>query len=145
MKNSDRLSLYLFAGCPWCERVKAAIDDLDLIVEFHDIRSEPHAALQLTSATGSRTVPVLRIENADVDEWLPESKAIVDYLYGQHGGGKKPAFFASSLPQRAGALAAVVLLASVFFVPEGLRGWVIAFAVFSWLLGQRAPLIRKWF
>lgn len=145
MKNSVRLSLYLFAGCPWCERVKAAIEDLDLIVEFHDIRSEPLAAQQLTSATGSKTVPVLRIENAEVDQWLPESKAIVNYLYAQHGDGKKPAFFASTLPQRAGTLVAVLLLASVFFVPEGLRGWVSVFAVFSWLLGQRAPLIRKWF
>jgi glutathione S-transferase len=139
------LALYRFDGCPWCERVRAAIDDLGIEVEERDTRApdSDHGDV-LDAARGRRTVPVLRIERDGDVQWLPESADIVRYLYDHYGDGRSPTFLASGRPQRWGLIAGVVLLLGALAGPDAYRGWVIFLAAGVWLLGMRAPLLRTW-
>ncbi len=83
----DRLALYHFDGCPFCTRVRRAIDGLGIDVELRNIYENPDFLRELREARGRTTVPVLRITSADGEErWMPESADIVRYLevsYGQ--------------------------------------------------------------
>ncbi len=144
MDNADHLSLYRFDGCPWCDRVRAAISDLGLDVKERDIRSHSQYAQDLRTAMGKGTVPVLRIDSAEGSEWISESADIVRYLYAQYGGGKKPAFLASNQPQRLGTIIAISLLVISLFVPDEIRLWTLVAAAGVWLLGNRAPHFWKW-
>jgi glutaredoxin len=74
------LSLYQSDYCPFCIRVRDVVSRLDIEIELRDV-SESSYAMELVSATGRRTVPVLRIdgEEGSVD-WLPESLDIIRYL-----------------------------------------------------------------
>ncbi len=77
----DRLTLYYFDGCPFCARVRSAIDDLGIGVEFRNVIQDPIYRDELIEARGRATVPVLRITSPDgQDRWMPESRDIVDYL-----------------------------------------------------------------
>ncbi|MEM9387447.1 MAG: glutathione S-transferase N-terminal domain-containing protein [Pseudomonadota bacterium] len=145
MQDAKRLSLYWFHGCPWCERVRAAIADLGLEVDERNIREHPEHAAAMREATGRGTVPVLRIDATDGTEWLPESAEIVRRLYADYGEQRPTAFFASQLPQRLGMAVAGALLLSAFVIPEAAQRWVLLAAAAVWLLRTRAPLLRKWF
>ena len=82
----DHLSLYYFDGCPFCTRVRRAIDAMGLDVELRDIYEEQSHLEELRSARGRTTVPVLRITSADGEErWMPESADIVRYLQASYG------------------------------------------------------------
>ena len=140
-----KLALYLFDGCPWCERVRAAIDDLQLNIEERDTRAVPEHDRELRTATGNGTVPVLRIDTTDRTQWLSESADIVRYLYAEHGAGRQPTFLASTLPQRTGIIGAAVLLCGSFLASPAWQSWLIAAAAGVWLLGNRAPLLRRLF
>lgn len=84
------LALYVYAGCGYCEDVRAALRDLGVEVEERDIRREPEHRRALLSARGRGTVPVLRIAE---DTWIPESRDIIRYLYERFGEeGEKPPF-----------------------------------------------------
>ena len=96
----------------------------------------------LQAAMGRGTVPVLRIDEAGSTRWIPESADIVAYLYSEHGEGKAPAFLASNWPQRVGFGLALALAAAA--VATGHPELGIAAAAI-WLLGNRAPLLRRWF
>ena len=75
------LVLYQFEGCPYCGRVRRALDALGIEIEIRDTLDDAASARELVEATGRRTVPVLRIEEADgTVRWMPESADIVDYL-----------------------------------------------------------------
>ena len=75
------LSLYQFPGCPYCQRVRDALERLKADVEMRDIMAEPSWREELVRATGRQTVPVLRIEDTPGSvRWLPESLDIVRYL-----------------------------------------------------------------
>ncbi len=77
----DRLALYYFDGCPFCNMVSRAIDLLDIDVERRNIMLEPQHRDDLIEARRRATVPVLRITSPDGDErWMPESRDIVSYL-----------------------------------------------------------------
>jgi len=91
------LTLYHFATCPYCLRVRRAIDDLNVEVELRDIHQDPSAAQALHDATGRTTVPVLYI--ADDDAWMPESTDIVRFLYARFGDGRRPPLSARLNPQ----------------------------------------------
>ncbi len=83
--RADDLSLYLYDGCPFCERVRAAVVDLELQLEERNIFQDRAHMDDLIAARGRRTVPVLRIAKPDGDEWMPESADIVRYLYERFG------------------------------------------------------------
>ena len=77
----EDLSLYQFDACPYCARVRSALDRLDVSVEIRDTLEDPNRLSELIEATGRRTVPVLRIVKPGGDvTWMPESADIVRYL-----------------------------------------------------------------
>jgi len=75
-----RLSLYYYPECPYCQRVLQAIDETGAKVELRHIWDEPEHRGALQAARGRTTVPVLRIEDASGDRWMPESADIVRFL-----------------------------------------------------------------
>lgn len=144
MNNPKYLSLYRFDGCPWCERVRIAIADLNLEIEERDIRTHLDYERELQDAMGSGMVPVLRIDSKQNTEWIGESSEIVRHLYANYGGGRSPTFFASQLPQRIGMGAAVAIFVCALFLPNGARPVMIAVALCLWLLANRAPFLWRW-
>jgi glutathione S-transferase len=80
MKSAPDLSLYHYDSCPYCRRVRSALSRLGVEVELRDIDETPEHLSALLAARGRRTVPVLRIQKAGGDEWMPESADIVRYL-----------------------------------------------------------------
>jgi glutaredoxin len=82
----DKLALYIFDGCPYCSRVRRVIDELGIDVELRDIFQDQIYLKELNAARGRRTVPVLRIIDANGEErWMPESADIVRYLQTTYG------------------------------------------------------------
>ena len=80
------LSIYGYPQCPFCRRVLAVIDSLDLEIPLHNTLEEPDRRRELVEAMGRGTVPVLRIEGEEGEpEWLPESADIVRYLIARFG------------------------------------------------------------
>ncbi|MBW2191225.1 MAG: glutaredoxin [Deltaproteobacteria bacterium] len=83
---ADRLALYHFDSCPFCMRVRRAIDTMRIDVELRNIYEEPGYLQELRDARGRTTVPVLRITSPDGEErWMPESSDIVRYLQASYG------------------------------------------------------------
>ncbi len=79
--NTKGLALYHFQGCPYCQRVRDAIDRLGLEIGRRDIQLDPSYREELFAATGRTTVPCLRIEDASGSvQWMHESSDIISYL-----------------------------------------------------------------
>jgi glutaredoxin len=84
--TKDKLTLYHFPSCPFCARVRAAIDRLGLDVELRDIRTDAKHWDDLVAARGRGTVPVLKIDSPDgTERWMPESADIIRYLDKTYG------------------------------------------------------------
>ncbi|MEO0422674.1 MAG: glutathione S-transferase N-terminal domain-containing protein [Pseudomonadota bacterium] len=82
------LALYHFLGCPYCEMVRAVIDEFAIDVEFRDIYGDPKHRDDLVAARGRQTVPVLAITDAAGEvQWMPESRDIVQWLRERHADG----------------------------------------------------------
>jgi glutathione S-transferase len=80
-KGQEGLALYQTAFCPYCVRVRRAIDELCVEIEVRDIADDSGRYHELVKATGRQTVPVLRIEEPDGQiSWLFESTEIIEYL-----------------------------------------------------------------
>lgn len=75
-----KLSLYYYPECPYCQLVLRAIDETGARVELRHIWDEPKHRIDLQAVRGRTTVPVLRIEDAGGDRWMPESRDIAAYL-----------------------------------------------------------------
>ena len=88
----DKLALYHLATCPFCIRVRSAIDRLGVDVELREIQEHPQFREELIAVRGRPTVPVLRITSpGGEDRWMPESADINRYLedtYGQAGSSE---------------------------------------------------------
>jgi glutathione S-transferase len=79
--KTDHLALYMFAACPYCQRVLHALARLALDLELRDVRIHPEYRQELVEATGRGTVPCLRIEEDDGSvRWLHESLDIIAFL-----------------------------------------------------------------
>lgn len=79
--DDDSLALYYFPSCPFCRRVLAALDGLDVDVELRNINEIEQFRDELVAARGRATVPVLRIGSPDGEvRWMPESRDIIKYL-----------------------------------------------------------------
>lgn len=106
--NASDLTLYHFPACPYCRRVRTAMQDLELTMADRDIHRDADAQADVVRHTGRGTVPALRIESADSEEWMTESMVIVRYLYDRFGNGKKPSLWSMITPMhKILALAAV--------------------------------------
>ena len=81
----ESLSLYQFAACPFCARVRRVIDELGAPVELRDIFETPSYRDELMAAMGRPTVPVLRCDAEGRSRWLPESADIINYLRKRFG------------------------------------------------------------
>lgn len=77
------LTLYMKPTCPFCRRVVAVIERLDLEVEMKDIEAEPALAQELEARGGKRMVPYLVDTKADVEMY--ESDDIVMHLQRNYG------------------------------------------------------------
>lgn len=78
--QTPTLSLYYFDGCPFCARVRSAIERLGLDVELRNIQHDPAHRRDLVEATNRQTVPCLRIDRPEGTRWIHESLDIVRYL-----------------------------------------------------------------
>lgn len=77
----DTLALYYMDGCPYCNLVRAVIDELGVDVELRNIFEGTQHRDDLVEVRGRATVPVLRITSPDGEErWMPESRDIASYL-----------------------------------------------------------------
>jgi glutaredoxin 2 len=87
MSSIKSLFLYQYGTCPFCLRVRNAASQLGVALELRDTIAEPAHSDEVLEATGRRTVPVLRIEDAAGSvRWLPESSDIVAWLE-EHSAG----------------------------------------------------------
>jgi glutaredoxin len=77
----DTLALYYMDGCPFCDLVRAVIDELGVDIELRNIFEGTQRRNDLVEARGRATVPVLRITSPNGEErWMPESRDIASYL-----------------------------------------------------------------
>ena len=79
------LSLYQFDACPYCAKVRRALERLQISIDFRDTRNGPTASqnkADLLAGGGKTQVPCLRIESSTgmPPRWLYESDQIVSYL-----------------------------------------------------------------
>ena len=86
---APRLELYNLQDCPYCKKVRTALDDLGLDYETHSVPQSRSDRTAVYEASGQYGVPVLVDHDNDI-EGLAESDDIVDYLYAEYGGGQQP-------------------------------------------------------
>lgn len=80
-KTTQPLSLYQFAACPFCVKVRRAIKRLNLKIELKDAKKNPTIADELVRGGGKLQVPCLKIQKADGSmTWMYESGDIIAYL-----------------------------------------------------------------
>jgi len=83
-EQTKTLALYHFDTCPFCLRVRRAINKLQLCIELRNTHREPRWQAELLAGGGKRTVPCLRIEApGESIHWLYESADIIAYLKGR--------------------------------------------------------------
>jgi glutathione S-transferase len=86
MPDLDSLSLYQTRMCPYCVRVRSAMERLGIDFEIRDLNESSARRMELIEATGRQTVPCLRVDHEDGrSEWLHESADIVAYLHEYFG------------------------------------------------------------
>ena len=77
-----KLALYVTPLCGYCHYVISTIKELGLEVEIRDVMADQKDLEDLYKARNRTTVPVLRITDNGEDQWMPESRDIVEYLQG---------------------------------------------------------------
>ncbi len=80
-RETAKLSLYQYAACPFCVKVRWSMKRNSLNIETKDAKRNPQYAKELVTGGGNLKVPCLRIEENDGSEtWMYESSDIIDYL-----------------------------------------------------------------
>ena len=87
--SAPQLELYDLQGCPYCKKVRKALDDLDLDYETHSVAQSRADRPEVYRASGQYGVPVL-VDHTNEIEGMAESGDIVDYLYAEYGDGETP-------------------------------------------------------
>ena len=79
--ETAKLSLYQFAACPFCVKVRWSMKRQSLNIETRDAKRNAQFAEELVAGGGALKVPCLRIEedNGSVT-WMYESSDILAYL-----------------------------------------------------------------
>ncbi len=72
------LELYQFEGCPYCQRVREALDELGLDYVVRTVPRRPDLRDRVYKLSGQWQVPLLVDRERDVV--LPESKSVIAYL-----------------------------------------------------------------
>ena len=84
---AGRLVLYECRSCPYCRRVRRAVNRLSLNIAGRDVRRDPVAREELVTGGGKYQVPALRIQgDGGGHRWLYESRDIIKYLQRHFGG-----------------------------------------------------------
>lgn len=79
--KTQGLSLYQTTFCPFCIRVRRALEQIGIELEIRDVMDNPDYRRELVEGTGRQTVPVLRIDEPTGEtHWMPESLDIIRYL-----------------------------------------------------------------
>ena len=79
--QTAKLTLYQFAACPFCVKVRWSMKRLALNVETRDTKRDPQFANELLVGGGSPKVPCLKIEDDEGGvTWMYESSDILTYL-----------------------------------------------------------------
>lgn len=84
-----KLYLYHYPSCFFCHRVRKALEKTGVQVELRNIHEDTRWRHELLAARGRGTVPVLRIEDEQGVQWMPESKDIIRYLKSLQSTGKQ--------------------------------------------------------
>lgn len=75
------LSLYQYAACPFCVKVRRAMKRSTLNIPTHDANRCDSSRQKLMAGGGKLKVPCLRIETDNGDEqWMYESSDIIAFL-----------------------------------------------------------------
>jgi glutaredoxin len=78
---TKNLSIYQFAACPFCVKVRRQLRKNTLNIELRDAKNNAMHKDELTKQGGKYKVPCLRIESDSGDtKWLYESDNIISYL-----------------------------------------------------------------
>lgn len=86
LNKIKNLALYHYDSCPYCAKVRQAINNLSQKfelrnIELRNIELQPQHYIDLLEGGGKPQVPCLRIQNTDGnDEWLYESDEIINFL-----------------------------------------------------------------
>jgi glutaredoxin len=84
--ETRELALYQFPACPFCVKVRRAIQRLGLNIELRDAQSDRENRNALIEGGGKPQVPCLRIPHPDGSvEWMYESADIIRYLEKRFG------------------------------------------------------------
>jgi glutaredoxin len=85
-------AIYQFIACPFCVRVRRAVQRLGLNIELRDAQRPGEHRDTLLAEGGQVQVPCLRIDHPDGRvEWMYESSDIIAYLEGRFGPERTPA------------------------------------------------------
>jgi|AntRauTorckE6833_2_1112554.scaffolds.fasta_scaffold139571_2 glutathione S-transferase len=87
--SAPQLELYNLQGCPYCKKVRRALDDLDLAYETHSVPPSRSDRTEVYETSGQYGVPVL-VDHTNGIEGMAESSDIVAYLYEEYGDGETP-------------------------------------------------------
>lgn len=80
-KETAKLSLYQYAACPFCVKVRWSMQRNGLKIETKDAKRNLQYAKELVAGGGHLKVPCLRIEESDGSStWMYESNDIINYL-----------------------------------------------------------------
>ncbi|ELZ87458.1 glutathione S-transferase domain-containing protein [Haloferax elongans ATCC BAA-1513] len=80
----SNLTLYELPGCPYCDKVKNKLSDLDLEYDSVEVPRAHPERTEVKEISGQTGVPVLVDEKHDI-EGMPESSDIVEYLDETYG------------------------------------------------------------
>ena len=78
--KTEDLSLYDFATCPFCIKVRRFMHENNINIEILDADNNKTHKADLVSHGGKHQVPCLRILKSGEDKWLYESDDIIAYL-----------------------------------------------------------------
>lgn len=79
--KTEHLSLYNFANCPFCIKVRRFIHERNINIEILDAANDDTHKSDLMNYGGKYQAPCLRISEPNgEDEWLYESDDIISYL-----------------------------------------------------------------
>ena len=79
--HTNKLSLYQYAACPFCVKVRRVMKRKSLAIRTCDVNRSEASREELLSGGGQLKVPCLKIEEEDGSvRWMYESSDIIDYL-----------------------------------------------------------------
>ena len=80
-ERTSKLSLYQFAACPFCVKVRRAMKRQSLNIRTCDAKKSEINRTELLEGGGKIKVPCLKIEDeAGNVQWMYESSEIINYL-----------------------------------------------------------------